>query len=202
MFVKRVRSLFATALVCATGIGYAWAQAPGAAPGAAKQPQQQPQFNPNRGVLFRYPSQAPDVRLAFQQKPELIAVFAFTDEQVNQFAQSVQAINPDALQQEMRQKMQDPNLTPEGRQKLQQELNEKRRAMEQEIASKLESIMTPEQKALRQKIANASKAAEQAMKTALEQSLSQSLSEEEKKRLEAASQRGQPRPAAPKPAAQ
>jgi len=188
-------------LICATTIAAAEAQAPAEPPG---RPANQPhaQYNPNRGVLQRYLTQASDVRIAFQQKPELSAAFAFTDDQASQFAQSVQTINPEGQQQEMRQKVQDPNVTPEQKQKLYQEFNEKRRTMEQEIAKKLDEVMTPEQKSLRQKIADASKAAEQAMKTALDQSLNQALSAEEKQRMQAATHRWQPQGAPPKPAGQ
>lgn len=170
--------------VCSVGWGQAAPQVP---PGGQGKPAGM--ASPARWKLTGFLRDIPEMRLAFNLVPRIGAAFGFTEDQVNQFGQAYDAANLDGDRQAARQKMQDPNLSKQDRRKIQADLE----AKVKDLRAKLEALMTPEQKALMQKIADASKAAEKALKD----SLDQSLTPEEKQRMEQAGRGG---PGAEKPA--
>lgn len=157
-----------------------WCQPP---PGGGDKPRQgqgQWQQNPAMQKLQRFVYQMPETRLAFNMKPNLGRAIGLTDDQINQFAQAYDAINPEGAEQAMRQKMQDPNVPQEEKQKLRAEREAQMKTATEQLRTKLQEIMTPEQKSLWQKIEAASKAAEKAFND----TLSQALTPEEKQRME------------------
>lgn len=157
------------------GLSAVWGQAAG----GGDKPKPPAPGNPGRWKLYGFLEQDPQTRPVIVLKPRLREAFAFTEEQITQFAQAVDAANPEGARQEFRQQMQNPQLAPQERAKLQADHNAKMKSLTEDLRAKLDSILTPEQKTLMQKIVEGAKVLDKA----LEDYLDKSLTPEEKSRV-------------------